>query len=150
MSDEKYSLDDILAEVDRKRSSKSTGTYSGYNGSVTEIIGGSELDEVLRTGKQKPSATAAAEEKRPEPVKPEATAKQLSEQEENARRAAEIAAAADRKKKQAAEKAEKKEREMREKREKRNAQTESAKAAKQRTEDEVVQRIAQSVSDAAD
>ncbi|MGN0700693.1 MAG: hypothetical protein ACI4J8_06810 [Oscillospiraceae bacterium] len=150
MSDEKYSLDDILAEVDRKRSSKSAGTYSGYNGSVTEIIGGSELDEVLRTGKQKPSATAAAEEKRPEPVKPEATAKQLSEQEENARRAAEIAAAADRKKKQAAEKAEKKERELREKREKRNAQTESAKAAKQRTEDEVVQRIAQSVSDAAD
>ena len=36
MSDEKYSLDDILAEVDRKRSSKSTGTYSGYNGSDPE------------------------------------------------------------------------------------------------------------------
>ncbi len=50
MSD-KYSIDDILAEIDKKRSSggsAGSGESSGMTESVTEIIGGSELDEALR------------------------------------------------------------------------------------------------------
>lgn len=156
MSDEKYSLDDILAEVDRKRSQNtSDGTFSGYNGSVTEIIGGNELDEALRTGKQKSNksetpAKKAEPIKRSEPVKADAVAKQLTEEEENARRAAEIAAAAEKKKKQAEERAKAKRLAQEKAEQARKAELEKSLAAKQRTEDEVAQRIAQSVAEAAD
>ena len=48
MSD-KYSIDDILAEIDRKRSSAGRSEESsGSVESVTEIIGGNELDEAIK------------------------------------------------------------------------------------------------------
>lgn len=50
MSD-KYSIDDILAEIDRKRTSDGgSEKHSGeVTESVTEIIGGSELDDLMRS-----------------------------------------------------------------------------------------------------
>lgn len=49
MADENYSIDDILAEVDLKRDSSNGESSGRYNGSVTEIIGGSELDDAIRS-----------------------------------------------------------------------------------------------------
>lgn len=46
MSD-KYSIDDILAEIDKKRGS--SGHSEQHSESVTEIIGGSELDQLMRS-----------------------------------------------------------------------------------------------------
>lgn len=167
MSDEKYSIDDILAEIDRKRGGE---THAHYEGSVTEIIGGSEIDEAIRsTAKHAeesvPEAQAAPEaqatpEKRAAveaiaPHKPAEqqsglAAKQRTESEENERRAAEIAAAAERTKQRKAEKAQKaaREREARERLAK--ERRESSLAAKQRTDEEVNERIAADISDAAD
>lgn len=57
MADDKYSIDDILAEVDKKRRGSSDSESSGgYNGSVTEIIGGNEIEQALRAQKSKRSA----------------------------------------------------------------------------------------------
>lgn len=52
MSDERYSIDDILAEVDRKRGGE---IQAHYEGSVTEIIGGNEIDEVIRSSAKNPA-----------------------------------------------------------------------------------------------
>lgn len=82
MSD-KYSIDDILAEVDRKRSRRD-GSGEPSSESVTEIIGGSELDELIRSAGAKPHMTDEdyAEQQREE----EAAAQERAE---NIRKAAE-------------------------------------------------------------
>ena len=105
MADDKYSIDDILAEVDKMRStsdegSKKTGSaetaeqksYSGYNGSVTEIIGGNEIEQALRSARHSAG-------KKDDDNSPALAAKQRSEEEVNERRSAEISAAADKVKK---------------------------------------------------
>lgn len=150
MSDDMYNLDDILAEIDRKREKHEHSRVS--DDSVTEIIGTDEIDAVLRAGKQKKAA-----EKQSEPApdvsadaRQGGTAKQRTEEEENSRRAAEIAAAAEKKKKASAQKAERKRREEEKAERDRKAQLEKSKAAKQRTEEEVAARIASDVGNAAD
>ena len=50
MAEDKYSIDDILAEIDRKRST-SDSPREAYDGSVTDIINGNEIDEALRSAK---------------------------------------------------------------------------------------------------
>ena len=83
MSD-KYSIDDILAEIDKKRSSERSGEHSGKVESVTEIIGGSELDEAIR---KSGARTRMSEEEREQA--------ELSEEEENLQRAESIRKAAE-------------------------------------------------------
>ncbi len=79
MSD--YNIDDILAEIDRKRDGTGAADYSG---SVTEIIGGNELEQAMRSSgiKRRTAEEVAAEED--------------AEQREAAERAEEIARAAER------------------------------------------------------
>ena len=79
MSD-KYSIDDILAEVDRKRSGHSEQKPVE---SVTEIIGGNELDDLMRTSgvKTRMSDSEIREQERAE----ESAARERAE---NIRRAA--------------------------------------------------------------
>lgn len=95
MSDGKYSIDDILKEVDTHRGSDGDGKTSSYDGSVTDIIGGSEIDRAVRTGAQikrsdngeKPdiSVTAVinsiAAKKNREPVKSSRAARQRTDRE---------------------------------------------------------------------
>ncbi len=88
MSD--YNIDDILAEIDRKRDSGET-SKSDYNASVTEIIGGNELEQAMRIAGAKPRRTDA-----------EVQAEEEDEQRQAERRAAEIAFAAQQKKNKAA------------------------------------------------
>lgn len=84
MSD-KYSIDDILAEIDRKRSSAGKSEESsGSAESVTEIIGGNELDEAIR---KSGARTRMSEAEREEA--------EQSEEEENRRRAESIRRAAE-------------------------------------------------------
>lgn len=80
MSD--YNIDDILAEIDRKRDG--SGAASDYSGSVTEIIGGNELEQAMRSSgiKRRTAEEVAAEEE--------------AEQREAEQRAEEIARAAQR------------------------------------------------------
>ena len=80
MSD-KYSIDDILAEIDKKRS---TDGHSGekHTESITEIIGGSELDKLMRSSGSK--TRIGEDEYAP-----------VSEQEEADRRAESIRSAAE-------------------------------------------------------
>lgn len=80
MSD--YNIDDILAEIDRRRDD-SVGA-AGYDASVTEIIGGNELEQAMRSSgiKRRTAEEVAAEEE--------------AEQREAEQRAEEIARAAQR------------------------------------------------------
>ena len=143
MADEKYSIDDILKEVDTTRvtgkSKKST-----YNGSVTDILGESdEIDKLIKAGKQNPQQkkhdlsvtdvinSIGAGKQRP-PVK---SARQLTEREMNARIAADVSKAADSK---------------RTVRPDDDSDDVVEYAAKQRTDDEVQSRIARDISNAAD
>lgn len=107
MSD-KYSVDDILAELDKKRSS---GGTSKSTESVTEIIGGNELDELMRSTGAK---TRMSDREREE--------QELAEEEENRRRAESIRRAAEenerRKSQQKQKKAEAEEQRRREREEK--------------------------------
>lgn len=80
MSD-KYSIDDILAEVDRKRSGHSPEQPVE---SVTEIIGGNELDSLMRTSGVK---TRMSDSERREQERAEEEAAQ--QRAENIRKAAE-------------------------------------------------------------
>lgn len=119
MADDKYSIDDILAEVDTKRDSSEEA--GGYDGSITDIIGGSELDDAIRSvdrmrgtpsPRRKPKKGASAdlaairaqeqERRRLEQQRREAeqlnerlAARQRTERESQMRLAAEISAAAD-------------------------------------------------------
>lgn len=84
MSD-KYSIDDILAEIDRKRSATGgSEESSGSVESVTEIIGGNELDEAIR---KSGARTRMSEAEREET--------EQSEEEENRLRAESIRRAAE-------------------------------------------------------
>ena len=84
MSD-KYSIDDILAEIDRKRSATGRSEESsGSVESVTEIIGGTELDEAIR---KSGARTRMSEAEREEA--------EQSEEEENRLRAESIRRAAE-------------------------------------------------------
>lgn len=110
MSD--YNIDDILAEIDRRRDD-SDGA-AGYDASVTEIIGGNELDQAMRSSsiKRRTAEEVAAEEE--------------AEQREAAQRAEEIARAAQRvQQKNANKQAEQQHRREQQQREK--AQAEAAK-----------------------
>lgn len=140
MADEKYSIDDILKEVDSSRTTGKTGK-SSYNGSVTDILGESdEIDKLIKAGKQQPQKkhdlsvtdviNSISPGKQRPPVK---SARQLTESETKARIAADVSKAAD------------------------NRQTSFTDdddvveyAAKQRTDDEVRTRIAKDISNAAD
>ena len=51
MSDDKYSIDDILKEIDTNRGSDDERPKSSYDGSVTDIIGGTEIDRAVRAGR---------------------------------------------------------------------------------------------------
>lgn len=120
MADDRYSIDDILAEVDNKRdNSDETG---GYDGSITDIIGGTELDDAIRSvdrmrglppRSKRPRKGASADlaairaqeqERRrleqqrsaAEQLNERLAARQHTEQESQMRLAAEINAAADR------------------------------------------------------
>lgn len=96
MADDKYSIDDILAEVDEmRRASGENKKSTGYSGSVTEIINGNEIEKAL---------SSAGRSERVHDDSPSLAAKQRSEEEVNGRRSAEISAAADKaKEKRAAE-----------------------------------------------
>ena len=84
MSD-KYSIDDILAEIDRKRSATGRSEESsGSVESVTEIIGGNELDEAIRKSGAKTRMSEAEREEA-----------EQSEEEENRLRAESIRRAAE-------------------------------------------------------
>lgn len=138
MADEKYSIDDILKEVD---SSRMTGRSrkSAYNGSVTDILGESdEIDKLIKSGKQQKKPDLSVTEvidsikigKQHEPVR---SARQRTDSEVEARIASEVSSAAD----------------------KRRAVIPDDDdvveyAAKQRTDDEVRTRIARDVANAAD
>ncbi len=88
MSD--YNIDDILAEIDRKRDTGDT-PRSDSSVSITEIIGGNELEQAMRSSGAKPRRSEA-----------EIAAEEQHEQDEAKRRAEEIALAAERKKNKAA------------------------------------------------
>ena len=148
MSDDKFSLDDILAEVDRKRE------HSGSAGrsrevSVTEIIDTDDINAILRTGKQKKSKEETAPEMSSD-AQTGLAAKQLTEAEENTRRAADIASAADRKRKAEEQKAAAKKLREEKEAEKRSAELKKSRAAKQRTEEEENSRRAADIAAAAD
>ncbi len=143
MSDDKYSIDDILKEVDTHRSSDGD-KKSSFDGSVTDIIGGNEIDRALRTGLQKKSKSAdhekpdisvtavinsiAAKNKKETPP---LAARQRTEEEFEERVAGDIAGAID-------------------KREKPAPKEDVILPARQRTEEEVNERIAKEISEAAD
>lgn len=116
MSD-KYSIDDILAEIDRKRSSEGgSEKHSGeVTESVTEIIGGSELDSLMRSTGAK---TRMSESERLEQERAEEEA--ARERAESIRRAAEAneRRKAEQKQKKAEAKAEAEEKRRREREEK--------------------------------
>lgn len=145
MSDDKYSIDDILKEVDTLRTSDDDRSKSSFDGSVTDIIGGNEIDRAIRTGSQrkrserdeKPdisvtavinSISAKNKKDRSSPL----TARQRTEEEFEERVADDIAGAMDRKK------------------DKKLPKEETGLAARQRTEEEVSERIAKEISEAAD
>lgn len=144
MSDDKYSIDDILNEVDNLRNSdREKGTFDG---SVTDIIGGNEIDRALRAGSRKRRSgeePLTAKQEKPDLSVTQLldsipsgktdgrTARQLTEDEYGVRVARDVSDAADRQ-------------------EKPSAREDVILSAKQRTEDEVKERIARDVGEAAD
>lgn len=138
MADEKYSIDDILKEIDTARVGKSK--KKTYDDSVTDIIGGGdEIDKLIRSGKQQKKPDLSVTEvidsigsgRQREPVR---SARQRTESEVEARIARDIAKAAENKRSAVPE------------------PDDDVKefAAKQRTEDEVNARISRDISNAAD
>lgn len=138
MADEKYSIDDILKEIDTARVGKSK--KKTYSDSVTDIIGGGdEIDKLIRSGKQQKKPDLSVTEvidsigsgRQREPVR---SARQRTESEVEARIARDIAKAAENKRSAVPE------------------PDDDVKefAAKQRTEDEVNARISRDISNAAD
>ncbi len=149
MADDKYSIDDILAEVEQKKDDGEI-PQEGFNGSVTDIIGGDELDEAIRTAKMLRSEKKSV-------------GRQRSVQEEEMRRAREIAEAERRlaEARQREEEAQKKQEALEQKRreleeaarlkkEERRRKKEEKLSAKQRTEEEVNERRSREITEAAD
>ena len=142
MADEKYSIDDILKEVDTTRVT-GRSKKNLYNESVTDIIGESdEIDKLIKAGRQQPqkkhdlSVTEVIDSiaigKQKKSVK---SARQLTEREMRARIAADVSKAADNKRPVFPVD---------------DDDDVVEYAAKQRTEEEVRERIARDVSNAAD
>ncbi len=142
MSDDKYSIDDILKEIDTNR--RSDDNKGSFDGSVTDIIGGNEIDRALRAGSQKKTKTAGQEKPdisvtavinsisaKNKKDAPPLAAKQRTEEEFEERVAVDIAGAID-------------------KREKVAPKENVTLPARQRTEEEVNERIAKEISEAAD
>ncbi|MBD5130959.1 MAG: hypothetical protein HDT43_13695 [Ruminococcaceae bacterium] len=145
MRDDKYNIDDILKEVDTLRTSDDERPKSTFDGSVTDIIGGSEIDRAVRAGRQiakgenheKPDISVTAvinsiSSKSKKDRSSSLAAKQRTEEEFEERVADDIAGAMDRKK------------------EKKLPKEDVGLAARQRTEEEVSERIAKEISEAAD
>ncbi len=145
MSDDKYSIDDILKEVDTLRTSDDDHPKSSFDGSVTDIIGGNEIDRAIRTGSQKKrseksekpdiSVTAVINSisaKNKKDRSSSLAARQRTEEEFEERVADDIAGAMDRKKVKTPPK------------------EDVILPARQRTEEEVSERIAKEISEAAD
>ena len=145
MSDDKYSIDDILKEVDTLRTSDDDHPKSSFDGSVTDIIGGNEIDRAIRTGSQKKrseksekpdiSVTAVINSISAKNKKDRSSAlaaRQRTEEEFEERVADDIAGAMDRKKVR------------------KTPKEDVILPARQRTEEEVSERIAKEISEAAD
>ncbi len=145
MSDDKYSIDDILKEVDTLRASDNERSKVSYDGSVTDIIGGNEIDRAIRTGVQKKrsdngekpdiSVTAvinSISSKNKKDRSSSLAAKQRTENEFEERVADDIAEAMDKSK------------------DKKHPREDVILPARQRTEEEVSERIAKEISEAAD
>lgn len=145
MSDDKYSIDDILKEVDTLRASDKERSKVSYDGSVTDIIGGNEIDRAIRTGVQKKSSgngekpdisvTAvinSISSKNKKDHSASLAAKQRTEDEVKERVADDIADAMDKNK------------------DKKRPREDVILPARQRTEEEVSERIAKEISEAAD
>lgn len=139
MADEKYSIDDILKEIDTSRDkNKGRGTFDG---SVTDILGESDdIDRLIKSGKQqkKPRDMSVTEVintipsgKQREPVK---SARQLTETETETRIARDVSKAADNKRVVSP----------------KPAAPREALSAKQLTERETEARIARDIANAAD
>lgn len=137
MADEKYSIDDILKEIDSSRVGKSKKKTSDEN--IKDIIDGEdEIDKLIRSGKQQKRSVSGVTEiinsvgsaKQRDHVR---SAKQRTDSEVEARIAKDIAKASDNKRRAASFDDDVKEF-----------------PAKQRTEGEVNARIAKDVSNAAD
>ncbi len=147
MAEEKYSIDDILKEIDSSRTEERTKKKKNpHSESITEILGESdEIDRLIKSGKQKRpdektdiSVTEVINSigagKQREQRKPIGSAKQRTESEFESRLAADISKAADRKKPVDFE----------------DDDSVLDRAARQRTDDEVNARIAKDVANAAD
>lgn len=145
MSDDKYSIDDILKEVDTLRTSDDDRPKSSFDGSVTDIIGGNEIDRAIRTGSQrkrsergeKPDISVTAvinsiSAKNKKDRSSSLTARQRTEEEFEERVADDIAGAMERNK------------------DKKLPKEDVILPARQRTEEEVSERIAKEISEAAD
>lgn len=95
MSDSRYDLDDILKEIDTRRGDEEGGTY---NGSITEIIDGNEVERALRAGVQKKKSSPLTARQKPDlsvtqvinDVAKNKTARQFTEEETDARRSGDI------------------------------------------------------------
>lgn len=138
MADEKYSIDDILKEFESSRPSGGRGKRNGGVSGVTDIIGGDEIDRLIRSGKQQPKKDISVTEvidsigRQREPAR---SAKQRSEREVNDRIARDVSRAADNRRPVRIDEEDEDVVEY---------------AARQRTEEETEARIARDVSDAAD
>lgn len=136
MADEKYSIDDILNEVN---STRGTGAKKrSVNESVTEIIdGGDEIDRLIKSGRQKKRPDISVTEvidsigKQRKPVR---SAKQRTDAEVARRLAADISRAADQKRVVIPD----------------EDDDVVEYAARQRTDSEVRERIAKDIANAAD
>lgn len=141
MAEEKYSIDDILKEIESSRTAKQAPKTKRVE-SVTDILGESdEIDKLIKAGRQKTSdykpdmsvtevINSIGPGKQKEPVK---SARQRTESEFEARLAADVSKAADRKKPVVG-----------------DDDNFPDRAAKQRSDEEVNARIARDVSNAAD
>ena len=99
MSDDRYDLDDILKEIDTKRTDDGKNKGAKYNGSITEIIDGNSVERALKAGAQKKkTAPRTARQKQSDisitqvidDVAKNKIARQLTEEETNARRSGDI------------------------------------------------------------
>lgn len=137
MSDEKYSLDDILAEIDRKRD-KSGAASPKRSVSVTEIIDTDDINALLGSSKKKQKSESAPEQG--------LTAKQRESDPETKSRIAEKEKQRKAEERKAAEKRLTEEKEA----QKREAELAKSLAAKQRSEEEENARRAAEIAEAAD
>lgn len=135
MADEKYSIDDILKEIDSSRGAG--GKKSSFNGSVTDILGESdEIDKLIKAGRQQRTPDISVTEvidsvgRQRTPVR---SAKQRTDREVEARIAADVSKAADKRRTVIA-----------------DDDDVVEYAARQRTESEYEARVARDISNAAD